>query len=209
MIAVVRKIAGQALLVKVKQFKLGTEYGTVLGWLSLANQKHDRVVRILIDQTGVGEVFVEEAAKAGLKNSEGVMLSLPQKQQIMVYLKKQMQEGKAAVFYDQDLINQLNLERYELTKTGQMQFSHPAGTHDDQLWAFALAVYASRPENKPIDYTVYLSKRPGEFDNGPKKPWDNDNTKHGKVLCTWCGRWNPPNTDCICGHKKADGTYVQ
>ena len=64
----------------------------------------------------------------------------------MVYLKQLMQNGQVHIPYDRDLINELNVERYETTKTGQVQFSHPTGTHDDRLWALALAVYASRPE---------------------------------------------------------------
>ena len=49
------------------------------------------------------------------------------------------------------------MERYELTKTGQVRFSHSDGTRDDGLWAFALAVYASRPEvpeYHPVALTV-------------------------------------------------------
>jgi hypothetical protein len=42
----------------------------------------------------------------------------------------------------QDLLDELNAERYELTKTGRIAFSHPEGTHDDRFWALALAVYA-------------------------------------------------------------------
>lgn len=133
-------------LVHLKRFKLGTEYGSVLGYLKLINAKLDSVHRILIDQTGVGEVFVEEAIKSGLKNAQGIMLSLPSKQQVLVYNKQLMQEKRIHLYYDVDLINELNIERFELTKTGQIQFSHPEGTHDDRLWAFALAVYASRPE---------------------------------------------------------------
>ena len=145
-IAVVEKKDREVYLVHLKRFKLGTEYGSVLGYLKLLNEKMERVQRILIDQTGVGEVFVEEAIKSGLKNAQGIMLSLPSKQQVLVYVKQLMQEKRIHLYYDMDLINELNIERYELTKTGQIQFSHPEGTHDDRLWAFALAVYASRPE---------------------------------------------------------------
>jgi len=41
-------------------------------------------------------------------------------------------------------------------KSGQYQFSHPSGTHDDSLWALALAVYASRPE-RPVYYPIVLT----------------------------------------------------
>lgn len=68
------------------------------------------------------------------------MLTLPKKQELMVYLKQLMQEGRLHIPYDQELINEMHVERYELTKTGQMQFSHPSETHDDRLWALALAV---------------------------------------------------------------------
>ena len=50
----------------------------------------------------------------------------------------------------------MNSERYELMKSGQLQFSHPSGTHDDSPWALALAVYASRPE-RPVCRSVVLT----------------------------------------------------
>lgn len=150
----VKKVDRDVYLVHQRRFKLGTQYATVLGYLGLLESRLERVHRHLIDQTGVGEVFVEEAIKSGLKNAQGIMLSLPSKQQVMVYLKQLMQEGRIHIPFDMDLINELNVERYELTKTGQIQFSHPEGTHDDRLWAFALAVYASRPEVPQYQGTV-------------------------------------------------------
>jgi len=45
--------------------------------------------------------------------------------------------------YDADLFHELNVERYELSKTGKLLFNHPEGTHDDRFWALALAVYAA------------------------------------------------------------------
>ena len=48
-----------------------------------------------------------------------------------------------------DASYEMNSERSELMKSGQLQFSHPSGTHDDSLWALALAVYASRLE-RPV-----------------------------------------------------------
>jgi len=57
-------------------------------------------------------------------------------------LKKEMEERLLHIFYDSDLINEMNSERYEMTNTGQIKFSHPRGTHDDRLWALALAVNA-------------------------------------------------------------------
>jgi hypothetical protein len=44
---------------------------------------------------------------------------------------------------DVDLTAELNIEKYELMKTGHLRFSHPEGGHDDVFWSMALAVYAS------------------------------------------------------------------
>jgi len=44
---------------------------------------------------------------------------------------------------------ELNVEKYELTKTGKISFSHPDGTHDDRFWALALAVYAAETAPPP------------------------------------------------------------
>jgi hypothetical protein len=37
--------------------------------------------------------------------------------------------------YDKDLFAELNLERYELSKTGKLLFNHPQGTHDDRFYS--------------------------------------------------------------------------
>lgn len=63
--------------------------------------------RILIDQAGVGKVFVEEVVKSGLKNAQGIMLYLPTKQQVTVYLKRLMQEGRLHIPYEPELINEM------------------------------------------------------------------------------------------------------
>ncbi len=144
--AVVKKRDGEVYLVHMRRFRLGTEYGSVLGYLKLLSSKLSVLHRVLIDQTGLGEVFVEEAVKSGLRNAQGVVLALPKKQELMVYLKQLMEEGRVHIPFDREVINEMNHERYELMKSGQMKYSHPDGTHDDRLWALALAVYASRTE---------------------------------------------------------------
>lgn len=48
--------------------------------------------------------------------------------------------------YDEALYHELNVERYELAKTGKIQFNHQEGTKDDRFWAIALAVCAAQRE---------------------------------------------------------------
>jgi hypothetical protein len=82
--------------------------------------------------------------KGRLRNVEGVMLSLPMKQEILGHLKQLMQDQLFTYPFDVDLTAELNVETFELTKTGQIMLTHPEGMHDDILWAVALAVYATR-----------------------------------------------------------------
>jgi len=56
--------------------------------------------------------------------------------------------------YDMDLFVELNVERYELSKSGKLLFNHPQGANDDRFWSLALAVYAAEqapaPASKPV-----------------------------------------------------------
>jgi phage FluMu gp28-like protein len=143
-IAVATKHGDQVRLVYYKRWPLETPYASVIGSVKVISEKLHNVVKILVDQTGVGDYIVEDMKNSGLRNVEGVMLSLPVKQEILGHLKQLMQNQLFTYPFDVDLSGELNVERFELTKTGQIQFSHPEGTHDDILWAVALAVYASR-----------------------------------------------------------------
>ena len=216
-VAVVEKQDQLVHLIHLRRFRLGTEYSSVLGYLKRLDERLSMVHRVLIDQTGVVEVFVEEARKL-LKNAQGVMLSLPKKQEIMVYLKKVMQEQRLRIPFDRDLMNEMNSERYELTKTGQVQFSHSAGTHDDRLWALALAVYASRPEI-PEYHPVVLRGRvwkpwvprptgwgwpenwnpsPGQAAAGANRPGKPAAGVEERVMCLRCWKPKTPVKECQC-----------
>ena len=143
-------------LVGLVEFPLDTPYATVTGMVKVICDKLHRVDKVLVDQTGVGEYVVEDMKRAGIKSTypvEGMMLTVPSKQEILSHMKQLMQTESLSLYYDPDLIAQINVERYELMKTGQIQFSHPDGSHDDQLWSLALAVYATRTPD-----TSYLGK---------------------------------------------------
>jgi len=60
--------------------------------------------------------------------------------------------------YDPDLFAELNVERFELGKSGKILFNHPEGTHDDMFWALALSVYAAEmappPASRPLAKTI-------------------------------------------------------
>ena len=152
-LALIRKEGDKLRLVALKVFPLETEYVAIVGYLKLVSERIRTVVRFLIDRTGVGEPFVDEA-KQSIRGIEGLVLSMPAKQEVLGYLKMVMQSNRLLIPYELELTSELNIERFELTKAGQVQFSHPSGSHDDRLWAVALGVFATRetpcPAFKPI-----------------------------------------------------------
>jgi phage FluMu gp28-like protein len=143
-------------LVGLKDFPLDTPYGTVIGMVKVICDKLPRVEKVLVDQTGVGEYIVEEMKNSNIRSRvEGVMLTVPSKQEILGYMKHLMEAGALSLYYDPDLIAQLNVEHYELTKAGQTLFSHADATHDDKVWALALATYATRTPDTSYMGIVY------------------------------------------------------
>jgi phage FluMu gp28-like protein len=142
------------------RFPLETPYASVIGYVKVICDKLQRVEKVLVDRTGVGEYIVEEMQNVHIRSTiEGVMLTVPSKQEILGYMKQMMQTEGLNLYYDADLIAEINVERFELTKTGQIQFSHPDGTHDDQLWSLALAVYASRtPDTSYMGHVIGVPK---------------------------------------------------
>ena len=139
-----RKEDGSLHLVHCHQFPLETPYASVIGYLKALCDKWRVVVRIAVDKTGVGDPIVEDMIQTGLPRVEGVNFTEPKKEEMATILKQNMVEGRFKLPYDRDVINELNVERFELTKSGKIKFSHPEGTHDDRFWAVALAVYAAR-----------------------------------------------------------------
>ncbi|MEM2842897.1 MAG: hypothetical protein QXZ53_03365 [Candidatus Bathyarchaeia archaeon] len=50
-----------------------------------------------------------------------------------------MEDKHLAILYDSELIAEPNTKRFELTKSGHIQFSHPEGTRDDRLWVLSFS----------------------------------------------------------------------
>jgi hypothetical protein len=97
---------------------------------------------------------------AGITQTQGVKFTQETKQEMAQWLKTTMTEKRLHIPYDSQLIPELNLERYELTKDGKTRFNHPPGTHDDRFWALALAVYATR--NTKATQLWVVAKRLGK-----------------------------------------------
>jgi phage FluMu gp28-like protein len=162
-VAVILKKNGQITLVHMKRFALGTEYQAVIEYMKLAGERFRNVRAFYIDQTGVGEAFPENARRAGVKNVKGIELSLPRKSDIMTHMKQVMEQKRLHIPRDRELIVEMNAEIAELTKAQKTKFYHRSGTHDDSLWALALAIYGSRhefPSYHPFVALGHISKHP-------------------------------------------------
>jgi hypothetical protein len=160
-VAVLRKDEDAFRLVHLNVFPQGTKYVGVINYLKALSERLKTVHRFLVDQTGVGEAVLEQAQKT-VPSVEGVVLTAPQKQDILGYLKLMMQERRVLFSYELDFLQELNVERFELSKSGQVLFSHPDGTHDDRLWAFALAVFATNTAPFPQlkrSHTTWIERK--------------------------------------------------
>jgi len=223
-VAVILKKNGHVFLIHLKRFPLGTEYQAIIEYLKLAGERFRNVRAYYIDQTGVGEAFPENARRAGVKNVKGIELSLPRKSDVMTHLKQVMEQKRLHIPKDRELMVEMNAEIAQLTQAGKTKFSHRSGTHDDRLWALALAVYGSRyeaPSYHPFAALGHVI--PSRFNNDrprlllkpsipalPARPYDNRPAGPAQRICPVCGSnyTNEPGKDSPCGHVKADGTLA-
>jgi phage FluMu gp28-like protein len=153
-LAIVKVEQQKISLIHLHRFPLETPYASIIGYVKTICDRWQTIHKTLVDQTGVGEYITEDMTNTGLDNTEGVTFTQETKQEMAQYLKQVMTEKRFFIAYDGELIAELNLERYELTKEGKIRLSHPQGTHDDRFWAVAMAVYAARTQPSPKFWVI-------------------------------------------------------
>jgi len=142
-------------LVHMHRFQLETDYASVIGYVKALLSRWQKTRQVSTDVTGVGDFITEEMQRSGIPQAVGIQLTVPSKTDILGNLKEMMQSGRLSMPYDSELISEMTNQRFELMKSGQIQFSHPEDSHDDRLWALALACYGIRmigpiPEYHPV-----------------------------------------------------------
>ena len=166
----------KAKLIHVHQFALETEYASVIGYVKALVSRWQKTRQVSTDVTGVGDFITEEMKRSGIPQTVGIQLTIPSKTDILGNLKEMMQSGRLSIPYDSELISEITSQRFELMKSGQVQFSHPEDSHDDRLWALALACYGTRmigpvPKYHPVA-AVSTEQRPGNLmPNLPRSLW--------------------------------------
>jgi phage terminase large subunit-like protein len=146
-IAILQKDAETLKLVYTHQFPLETPYTEVIATTARINQQF-QLQKLLVDKTGIGEPVLEELQNQGIP-TEGATLTQDSKAELLTNLKLAMEQQHIAIPYDKQLCQQINDQQYTYSKSGKLSFWHPQNTHDDQLWALALAVYAAKAEQQP------------------------------------------------------------
>jgi phage FluMu gp28-like protein len=156
-VAVVRRTRQGLDLVHMHVPKTGTSLASVIGYVKALRGRLNRIHAVYVDNTKHGDYIIEDFHSAGIPEARGVTFTQASKQEMAQLLRQRLQEHSLRLPYDRDLLDELNVEQYTLTRAGCILLDHPEGTHDDRFWALALAVYAaeeSHPPSKPVARTV-------------------------------------------------------
>lgn len=159
-----------ASLVHLKHFPLETDYDNVIGYVKGLADRWNKVLKVTTDATGVGDVVTSNMRKAGIENVWDVSLNVQTKTDILENLHSMMVKNHVRLIYDKKLIGEMNCEKFQLNKSGQILFSHPSGAHDDRLWAVALACHGLRYGVTVTEYhpVAAIGRNPNYI--GPRLP---------------------------------------
>jgi len=108
---------------------------------------------VFVDATGVGDRVFEELAKT-ITNINGIKFTGTSKTELIDELSIMM-DNKLIHFPDiPELIDELNIYEYEVTKAGNVRLNAPVGYHDDCVIALALAVQGIRAGFTISDFAI-------------------------------------------------------
>lgn len=136
-----------------------------------------RVARVAIDQTGMGEMPVEEAKRRhGSYRIEGVLFTAARKLELAVGLKDRFQQRRIRIPASTDLVDDLRSIRAEVAAAGlpRLMAERQGGSHGDRFWALALAVASASTERFEYGYEAVKLRRAAQPDA------DTDDLPRGK-----------------------------
>jgi hypothetical protein len=103
---------------------------------------------ILMDSTGVGDPLLEQIKRMGVA-VEGYEFTATSKQQLVEHLSVQIEQEAISFPPIKEIIHELEIFQYEITRAGNIRYSAPQGYHDDCVMSLALAVWKARRTNTP------------------------------------------------------------
>jgi len=153
-------------LVYLKEWE-HVDYKTVIADTKIYFQ-HFYWTKLGVDRSGIGDSIIEEYAA---ENAEGIVFTQKSKEEMIEHILLLRQKGKLILPLKgaEKLINQIEEQERIISEAGTIKFRHPSGSHDDLLWALALACHVAKEEmKKPIpmimtrSYDELESKNPGD-----------------------------------------------
>ena len=187
-------------LIHMHRFPLETDYQGVIGYVKRLAYHWNRIVRITTDTKGVGDVVTSEMRNMGLHQTWGITFTAQIKTNILENLHRMMAENRLRLVYDSELFAEMNCEKSEISKSGQLLFSHPTGTHDDRLWALGLACYGLKIALSVTEYhpVAALGKviKPFFFDPTRMSLQQKPGPPSPVQICWGCGNPKGPTHKC-------------
>lgn len=105
-----------------------------------------RPQRVCIDQTGIGEKFVEDIKKKyGELNIEGVLFTSSAKLDLANTIKKKMEDKQIRIPIDRHIRDDIHSVKKITTSSGNIRFDaeRTENSHADRFWSLALAIHAA------------------------------------------------------------------
>ncbi len=164
-------------VVHIHRFPLHTEYASVIGYVKSLQDRWRNIKAVYCDITGVGNYIAEDMAHSGISNVNGINFTVKSKEEMATILREKMRGGEVKIPYiptrkleDIDLTAELNVEKFQLMKTGHIQFSHSVDSHDDVFWSSCLACYAAVQVPMP-GRTAFLLPHRDSFDSSSENDY--------------------------------------
>ena len=117
----------------------GINYTLQLERLEAVAKKYNNA-RVIMDSTGQGDPLLEQVKASGIY-VEGMNFTNAKKQQLIDNLSLQIEQEEVSFPEIKELINELSVYKYEMTRAGNVTYAAPSGYHDDCVISLALAVW--------------------------------------------------------------------
>ena len=110
-------------------------------------QKIERMNRIGVDRTGVGDAVLELFPHWLQKTMKQIVMTQPRKLEIIDTVHSLFNQSKLLLHpdYSEELTTQIYEQERNKSEAGNIIYKHPSGGHDDQFWALGFACYVAAP----------------------------------------------------------------
>jgi hypothetical protein len=142
-----RKNNGKLDIIYVKSWPLGTDYKVIADYLlETLPLKFPDIRKGVIDETGVGQKFVEDIKRDATYRVDGFNFAGGMKKQQLVEAGVlDLERDKVKIAYSSPLYHEmLSFKREVNEKTNRISYSKPAGGSDDYVDSLLLAMHANR-----------------------------------------------------------------